>query len=58
MSMARLLITLVCFYYSFPPRNLPAASRRRRGATQAAIDALPVSKYHASADVPLLRDPT
>lgn len=45
-AVARLLITLICFYHSFPPR-FPAAPSppKPKGATQSVIDTLPLVDY-------------
>lgn len=45
-AVARLLITLVCFYHSFPPRFRQPAAPKPRGATQSIIDELPARDYH------------
>lgn len=49
-AVARLLMTLVVFYHSFPPRGLQAAAQtppKPRGATQAVIDQMPLVEYSA-----------
>lgn len=45
-AVARLLITLICFYHSFPPRFRQAnPPPKPRGATQSIIDTLPMVDY-------------
>jgi hypothetical protein len=49
-AVARMLITLICFYHSFPPRfnNVNRAPPKPRGASQNAIECLPLVEYHPS----------
>jgi len=44
-AVARLLMTLVIFYHSFPPRQGAQPPPKPRGATQDIIDTLPVVAY-------------
>jgi E3 ubiquitin-protein ligase RNF38/44 len=48
-AIARLLMTLIIFYHSFPPRQGVQPQPKPRGATQDIIDRMPLVQYGAPA---------
>jgi hypothetical protein len=44
-AVARLLMTLIVFYHSFPPRQGAVAAPKPRGATSMVIDSMPLVEY-------------